>query len=72
VSSGEAQCPNFNASRRPSWPGQSPGAALHGRAVPANQLSICVARLPAIRSRPGVQINLGRRGRSAAVLTIPC
>jgi len=37
-----------------------PWAALYGREVLANQLPICVARLPAIRTRPGVQINLGR------------
>jgi len=37
-----------------------------------SQLSIFVAGFPAIRTRLGVQINLGRQGRSAAVLTIPC
>jgi len=48
---------------QPFWPCQSPRAALHGRAVRANQQSILGASLPAIRTRPGVQINLGRRCR---------
>jgi len=62
----------LNATRTPFWPCQRPWAALHDRAVRAKQLSIYVARLPAIRTKPGVQINLGPRGRSSGFLTIPC